>query len=87
MRGIHSSSHTSVVTNDVVMTGNKLVSHEIGLSIQIFWQQMTIDKDQHLFCSHKRKKKPVARSGPKSIAARHSSVLNFNRSKNPLNAL
>lgn len=39
MQRIHGSNPVSVVTNDVVMTGNKLVSHdhEIGLSIQAFF--------------------------------------------------
>lgn len=37
MQRIHSSNRVSVVTNDVVMTGNKLVSHdhESHLSIQV----------------------------------------------------
>lgn len=41
MQRIHGSNPVSVVTNDVVMTGNKLVSHdhEIGLSIQAFFDR------------------------------------------------
>lgn len=58
MRRIHGSSQVSVVTNDVVMTGNKLVSHDheprIGLSIQISdstgrTTKTTIDKGEHFW--------------------------------------